>query len=313
MPAESPPSRVMSARQWAMLVLLALVWGGSFFFNAVAVTELPPLTVVAVRVAVAALALQIVLVARGQRSPVGSSVLAAFLVMGVLNNAIPFTLIVWGQTHIASGLAAILNATTPLFAVLVAHLFTRDERMTPLRLVGVVVGFVGVVAMIGPAALSGLGESVAAQLACLAAAVSYAVAGVYGRRFARLGVAPMATAAGMLAASATLLVPLALLVDRPFALPPPSLATVASLAGVALVSTAFAYILYFRLLATAGATNLLLVTFLVPVSAILLGVLVLGESLAPKHLVGMALIGLGLAAIDGRLPRAMTRSWMHFR
>ncbi|MGJ3262918.1 MAG: DMT family transporter [Salinarimonas sp.] len=307
------PANVMSARQWAMLVLLALVWGGSFFFNAVAVAELPPLTVVAVRVAVAAVALQIVLAARGQRLPLRGAVLVAFLVMGVLNNAVPFTLIVWGQTHIASGLAAILNATTPLFAVLVAHVFTRDERITPLRLAGVAVGFLGVVAMIGPTALSGLGESVAAQLACLAGAVSYAVSGVYGRRFADLGVAPMATAAGMLAASALVLVPLALAIDRPFALPAPSLATVASLAGVALVSTAFAYILYFRLLATAGATNLLLVTFLVPVSAILLGVLVLGETLAPKHLVGMTLIGLGLAAIDGRLPRAAAARWVRLR
>lgn len=313
MPAPAPSRLAMSGRDWALLVLLAGVWGGSFFFNAVAVAELPPLTVVAVRVLLAALALQIVLAARGQRLPLRGQVVAAFLVMGVLNNAIPFTLIVWGQTHIASGLAAILNATTPLFTVLVAHWFTRDERATGLRLGGVALGFAGVVVMIGPAALAGLGDSVAAQVACLLAAASYAVSGVYGRRFARLGVAPMATATGMLTASALVLVPLALLVDRPLALPAPSLSAVGALLAVALVSTAFAYILYFKLLASAGATNLLLVTFLVPVSAILLGVLILGETLAVKHLLGMALIGLGLAAIDGRLPRSLAATWVQMR
>jgi drug/metabolite transporter (DMT)-like permease len=223
--------------------------------------------------------------------------------MGVLNNVIPFSLIVWGQAHIASGLASILNAMTPLFTVVVAHFLTADEKLTPQRAAGVAIGFGGVAVMVGPAALQGFGTDLLAQLACLAAAVFYSFAGVYGRRFRRLGLAPLQTAFGQVATSSLLLVPLALLVDRPWTLPMPGLATWAAVIGLAVVSTAFAYGLYFRILARAGATNVLLVTFLVPVSAILLGALVLGERLQPRHFAGMALIGVGLAAIDGRLAR----------
>ena len=225
--------------------------------------------------------------------------------MGVLNNVVPFSLIVFGQTRIDSGLAAILNATTPLFAVVAAHCATPGERLTPARLAGVALGLLGVVAMVGPAALHGLGGALAAQLACLAAALSYAVAGLYGRRFQALGVAPTATAAGMLTASAVLIAPLALLVDRPWTLPWPGPAAVAALLGLAALSTALAYLLYFRLLASAGATNLLLVTFLIPASAVALGVLVLGETIAARQILGMALIGAGLAAIDGRALRLL--------
>jgi drug/metabolite transporter (DMT)-like permease len=230
--------------------------------------------------------------------------------MGFLNNALPFTLFVWSQTHIASGLASILNATTPLFTVIVAHAFTQDERMTGNRLAGVLIGFVGVTVMIGPRALSSLlasapaadGSSAAvlAELACLAAALSYAFAGVFGRRFKRLGVAPLQTATGQVTASTVLLAPVALIAEHPWALPMPSAAAVSAILGIAALSTALAYVLYFRILATAGATNLLLVTFLIPVSAMLLGTLVLRETITPIQLIGMALIGLGLAAIDGR-------------
>jgi len=227
--------------------------------------------------------------------------------MGFLNNLVPFSLIVWGQTQIGSGLASILNATTPLFGVVVAHVLTRDEKMTGHRLAGVVLGFAGVVVMLGPAALRTVGSDIAAQLACLAAAFSYALAGVFGRRFRRMGVAPMATATGQVTASTAMLVPLALLVDRPWTLAMPGPATWGAILGIAALSTALAYVLYFRILATAGATNILLVTFLVPVSAIILGSLVLGEVLELQHLAGMALIGTGLAAIDGRLARIAKR------
>jgi drug/metabolite transporter (DMT)-like permease len=227
--------------------------------------------------------------------------------MGLLNNVVPFVLFAWGQHHIASGLASILNATTPLFAVLIAHLLTPDEKLTPLKLAGVTVGFAGAVFMIGPDALGGLETGVTAQLACLAGAVSYAFAGVFGRRFKRMGVAPMATAAGQVCASTALLMPLMLLVDRPWTLVAPHAVTWGAVLGLALLSTALAYVLYFRILAAAGATNLLLVTFVIPVSAILLGALVLGETLLPRHFGGMALIGAGLACIDGRLPRLLLK------
>jgi drug/metabolite transporter (DMT)-like permease len=293
----------MSGKEWAMLIGLAVLWGGSFFFNGVALRELPSFTLVWLRVACAAATLLIVLRLIGQRMPMQSRVWAAFFGMGILNNALPFVLIVWGQHRIASGLASMLNATTPLFAVLVAHLLTADERLTPLKGAGVVVGFVGAALMIGSHALGGFGNGVLAQFACLAAALSYALAGIFGRRFKRMGVAPLATAAGQVSASTLLLLPIMLLIDRPWTLTMPHAETWGAVIGVGLLSTALGYVLYFRILAAAGATNLLLVTFLIPVSAILLGALALGELLLPRHFLGMAVIGLGLMFIDGRIPR----------
>lgn len=294
-------NRTMGPLEWAMLLLLSVLWGGSFFFTEVALQELPPFTLVTLRVGLAALILLCLVRATGLAIPRNRRVWAAFLGMGFLNNLVPFSLIVWGQTHITSGLASILNATTPLATVLVAHLFTIDEKMTGNRLAGVLIGFAGVVLIIGPDALSGLGTDFLAQLACLAAALSYAFAGVYGRRFKRMGIPPMLTAAGQVTASTLMLLPIALMVDQPWTLPIPGQATWAAVIGIAALSTALAYFIYFRLLASAGATNLLLVTFLIPVSAILLGALFLGERLDGRHVVGVLLIGLGLAAIDGRL------------
>jgi Predicted permeases len=296
-----PVQKTMAASDWALLILLSIVWGGSFLFVGIAVKELPPLTIVALRVALAAIVLRLVLAVMGMSLPRARRVWAAFLVMGILNNAIPFTLIVWGQSHIASGLASILNATTPLFTVVVAHALTADEQLTGQRLAGVVVGFAGVAIMIGAAAFNVRDASVPAQVAVLGAALSYAFAGVFGRRFKAMGLAPLPSAAGQVTASSLLLLPMALLVDRPWTLPVPSSGALMSVAGLALLSTAFAYILFFRLLARAGATNVGLVTFLIPVSAILFGSLILGERLEPRHFAGMGLIGAGLILIDGRL------------
>lgn len=306
--AEASIQKTMGASDWALLIILSVVWGGSFLFVGVAVKELPPLTIVALRVVMAAIALRLVLAVLRMPMPRGRQAWAAFLGMGILNNAIPFSLIVWGQSHIASGLASILNATTPLFTVIVAHYLTADERLTGQRLVGVVVGFVGVAVMIGAAAFSAHDVSVPAQLAVLGAALSYAFAGVFGRRFRTMGIPPLATATGQVCASSVLLLPIALAVDRPWSLPMPSTGAVLSLAGLALVSTAFAYILFFRLLARAGATNVGLVTFLIPISAILFGIVILGEKLEMRHVAGMALIGAGLVLIDGRLASALRGS-----
>jgi drug/metabolite transporter (DMT)-like permease len=307
MPHPSSSSRPMTTLEWAMLIALASVWGGSFFFNAVAVRELPVFTVVVSRVVMAALILLAILKLKGERMPTDGRVWRAFFGMGLLNNAIPFSLIVWGQQHIASSVASILNASTPLFTVIFAHLLTSDEKMTSGKLSGVVIGFAGVAVMIGFDALRELGTNVVAQLLCLAGAVSYALAGIYGRRFRTMGVTPMATATGQVIASSALLIPLMLAIDRPWTLDTPSMAAAGALIGVAAISTAFAYVLYFQILSTAGATNLLLVTFLIPVGAIIIGVLFLNESLLPKHVAGMALIGIGLAAIDGRPWRAVHR------
>ncbi|MGF6254046.1 DMT family transporter [Ensifer sp. LBL] len=304
---QATQAKVMGAREWGMLILLSILWGGSFFFIGVAVKALPPVTIVALRVSLAALALLAFVRLMGLSMPRDPRVWLAFFGMGLLNNLIPFSLIVWGQTHIASGLASILNATTPLFGVIVAHLLTDDEKLTANRFAGVVVGFLGVAMMIGPAALGGLGSNLLAQVAVLGAALSYALAGVFARRFKRMGVVPIVTATGQVSAASIMLVPLSLLIDHPWTLPMPGFDVWAAIVSIALISTALAYVLFFRILETAGVTNLMLVTFLIPVSAILLGAMFLGETLEPKHFLGMTLIAAGLAAIDGRLLRLFSR------
>jgi drug/metabolite transporter (DMT)-like permease len=288
----------MGPAEWALLVTLAVLWGGSFFFGKVALADLAPFTVVFGRVSVAAVALNLIVAATGNRVPASARVWGTFAVMGLVNNLIPFSLIFWGQTHIASGLASILNSTTPLFTVVLAHVLTRDERLTANRLGGVLAGLAGVVVMIGPDVLGGLRANVLAQGAVLCAALSYALAGIYGRRFR--SVPPLVTAAGQVTATSVMMLPVMLLADHPWSLPLPGARAWAAVAALALLCTALAYVIYSRILAVAGATNLLLVTFLIPVSALLLGGSILGERLEPRHFGGMGLIALGLAAIDGR-------------
>ena len=186
----------MTPFEWLLLLLLSVLWGGSFFFGEVALAELPPLTLVLGRVALAAVTLNLVVVATGQRMPRDVRLWSAFLVMGALNNFIPYSLIFWGQTEITSSLASILNATTPLWTVVLAHVLTHDERMSPNKLAEVLLGLLGVIVMIGPAALGGVGLNVFAQLAVVGAAFSYAFAGTFGRRFRRLGVRPLVTRVG---------------------------------------------------------------------------------------------------------------------
>lgn len=294
----------MNARVWAMLLGLSLLWGGSFFFVGVAVRELPPLTIVTLRVGLAAITLWVVVLVGGIRLPSDPKVWRSFLGMGLLNNVIPFALIVWGQTQIASGLASILNAATPIFAVVVAGILLPDERVTPLKCLGVALGFIGVVVMIGVPASTDV-SNVLPQLAIIGAALSYSFAGVYGRRFKGFGINPILTAAGQVTASTLVLLPITFVVEGV-----PNITNVSSniwgaIGGLAIISTAVAYILYFKILERSGATNVLLVTLLVPVSAILLGSLFLNETLQTIHFVGMALIALGLSAIDGRLWRLL--------
>lgn len=290
----------MTRKNWMQLLALSLLWGGSFFFVEVALEGLPALTIVWFRVALAALFLRLALGLSGVDLPQGRAVWAALFVMGFLNNAVPFTLFVLAQGQISGSLAAILNATTPLFTVMVAHIATQDERAGRAKIMGLVLGFAGVVVMMAGQAN---GAALWAQLLCLAAAVSYACAGVWGRRFRRMGVAPMATAFGQVTASTVLIAPVWLVIDRPWTTELPGLRPILAVVGIAALSTALAYVLFFRLLASAGATNLSLATFLIPVSATGLGVLFLGESLLPQHLAGFGLISLGLLAIDGRILR----------
>lgn len=298
---------VMNRGDWGILLTLAAIWGGAFFLIGVAVRDVPPLTYVWLRLTLAAAAMWLFLAWKGEGLGLPRSALGSILLLAFLNNAVPFTLFGWGQTHIASGLASILNATTPIWGVVVAHGFTRDERMTPRKLAGVLLGFGGVALMIGPTLLSDLGNSALAQLACVAASLSYALAAVWARRFRRQGLSPMAVTTGQLSAGALMMLPLAMLIDRPWTGAMPPLEAWGAILALALVCTAFGYVLYFRLIDSSGATNALLVTLLVPPVAILLGALFLGETLALQDFAGLALIALGLAAIDGRLVTALWR------
>jgi drug/metabolite transporter (DMT)-like permease len=293
----------MNGRDWLILGTLAVIWGGAFFFIGVAVRHVPPLTYVWLRVSIAAIAMWLVLRVRGQSLGLPPQAWGSIFLLALLNNALPFTLFGWGQTHIASGLASILNATTPIWGVLVAHFLTHDERMSPRKIAGVLLGFGGVAMMIGPTLLSSLGNAALAQLACVTASLSYALAAVWARRFRRMGLSPMSVTTGQLTAAAAIMFPLAIFVDRPWTQAFPPLSAWGAIVALALMCTAFGYVLYFRLIETSGATNALLVTLLVPPVAILLGALFLNETLAPQDFLGLALIALGLAAIDGRLLR----------
>jgi drug/metabolite transporter (DMT)-like permease len=297
----TPAIQRLTNLEWLLLLLLSLLWGSSFFFIRLAVSELPPFTMVLTRIALAALTLNLVLLVRGESLPRGREVWSAFFVMGALNNLVPFSLIAWGQTQIASGLAAILNATTPLFTALVAHWFTADERLTPMKGAGLLLGIAGVAVMIGPAALGGLGAHLLAQLAVLGAALSYGFSGVFGRRFRQLGLTPIPTATGQLTATTIMMLPLALIADRPWTLAMPSATATAAIIALAIPCTVLAYILFFRILAGAGATNVSLVTLLIPANAMMLGAFILGERFDLSADLGLALIVGGLVVVDGRL------------
>jgi len=292
-------NRSMDLATWGLLILLGFIWGGSFFFGRVAVQHVPPMTLVLFRVGLAAIALHI---AFGRMPGFYQTLISRWrelLIMGLINNAIPFTLIFLGQTEIGSGLASILNATTPVWAVLVAQVFTTDEKITPAKLIGCGLGLAGMVLLIGPAALGIADSPLWAKLAVVGAAISYGFATAYGKRFK--GVSPRITATGQLTASSLIMLPLAFVVDQPWTLPVPPLDVIAAILALALVSTAFAYIVFFRILSVAGATSTSLVTLLVPPAAILLGVLFLGETLSLTEALGLGLIGLGLLSLDNRL------------
>ena len=293
-------NRTMGTAEWGLVGLLAVLWCGSFFFIEVMLEAMDPMTAVLLRVAPAAAALTLVVFMSGNRLPGDFGTWRALFIMGLLNNLLPFTLITWGQTQIESGLTAILNATTPLFTVILAHWLTGDERMSVNRAAGVLVGMAGVALLVGPQAFTGLGDDVIAQAAILAAALCYALAGIHGRRLARLPVT--VAAAGMLISSTALALPLAWLFGEPRSVTfAPDMLWAAL--GLSLLGTACAYLVYFRVLATAGATNLLLVTFLMPPIALVLGVALLGERPTAMSLAGMAVIFAGLVLVDGRLLR----------
>lgn len=294
------PKLSMRPIDWGMLIVLSTFWGGSFLFVGIAVSDFPAITIAFLRVVIGTVFLWLVLISMRLKMPTKPGLWASFLVMGAINGAVPFTLIAWGQSHVASGLASILIAVTPLFAVVGAHFATIDERMTAGRLAGVLTGLFGVIVLIGPEALGGFGTGLLAQLAIILAAILYASASIYGRRFSKRGVPPLVVATGQVSAANVLLLPMVLLIDKPWQLAAPSALSWAAIGSLGIISTGVAYLLYFRVLAAAGATNLMLVNFLVPITAIVLGIMVLDEILLTQHIAGMLLIAAGLALMDGR-------------
>ncbi|MBU1340692.1 MAG: DMT family transporter [Proteobacteria bacterium] len=288
----------MGAGLWCLIGILSLIWGASFFFVEIAVQTMTPLTLVLCRVGTAAVLLLGFVFFTNRKMPSSPGIWVAFLVLGALNNVIPFSLIAWGQKYIDSSLASILNATTPVFSVILAHFLTRDEPLTKNRLAGVVFGWVGVILLMGIDSLNGIGIKTAGQAAVLGAALLYAFAAIFGRRFKKID--PAIVAAGMLSGSTVIMIPLVFVFEQPLTLEP-TIITWMALFCLAAVSTSLAYIIYFYVLSKAGATNILLVTFLIPVSAIFLGMTVLKETPGWNAFAGMALIFTGLVFIDGRL------------
>jgi drug/metabolite transporter (DMT)-like permease len=291
----------MGLGQWMLLVVLSVLWGGTFLFVALALKELPPFTIVLARVAMAAAMLIPVAYLMGHRLPATWAQWQPFVVMSLLNNVIPFSLIVTGQQTVASGLVSVLNATTPLFSLLVAHALTTDEKLRANKLVGVAMGIAGVGILVGPDALFGRTSEALGMIMVLGAALSYGFSGLWGRRLKDSP--PIVTAASQLISSTVLLIPLALLFDQPWRLPMPGTETLVALFALASLSTALAYIIFFRIMAVSGPSNVMLVTLLIPLTAIPLGIWKLGEQLLLRHFAGALLIGFSLLVIDGRLYR----------
>lgn len=288
----------ITSGDWVRLLCLSVLWGGSFFFAGVAVKELPPLTIVFVRVGLAALLLLPLI--RIYRIPVPSTLAGwrPFIVMALLNNVLPFSLLVSGQTMIASGLASVINAMTPVFTVLVLAAF-GEERLIARRVAGVVLGLFGVIVLRGVDLHVDTQQSFGILL-CLGATVVFGFSALWAKREMQ-GVEPLAAATFQLICSSVMMFVLSMAIDRPWQLPMPHLATVLALVGLAALSTSLAYILFFQIIRGSGPGNVMLVTLLVPVTAIALGYVLLGEVVTPREIVGALIIASGLLIMDGRL------------
>ena len=296
----------ISTRAWAEMLLLATIWGASFVSIRIALDEIGPMTAVAHRVGWAMLALWAAVLVMRLPIPRDPKVWIGFMGMGLLNNVIPFGLMAWGQLYIESGLTSILNAATAIFGVIAASIFFADERVTPRKAVGVMLGFAGVATAIGLENLREFDIRSLAQLAVIGGTISYALASVWARK--RLGTQPpQVAAAGMVTGATLIMLPLAWIVEGPISLDLQP-RTYLAIGYYALIATALAYLLYYRVLAMAGSGNLMLVTLLIPPFAIVLGAVLLNEALRPAAYFGFALLALGLLVLDGRIWRLIKGS-----
>ncbi len=286
---------------WLLIGILSILWGGAFFLIEVGLRSYPPITLVFMRLVLAVPPMWIAMRLMGERLPTEPRIWGLLAIVGALNCALPFILFFWGQQYLDSGYASILNATTPLWGVITAHFLTSDEKATPARIVGVLIGMAGIVVMVGPEAMKGLSNNLLAQLACIISTIFYSFAAIYGRRLSQTELTPMAVATGQTMMAALMMVPIVVVMDQPWTMAAPRLDS--TLAGItlAIFSTALAYTLYFRLIDRSGASNAQLVAFLMPILAVILGIAFLGESLSGGQIAGAGLIAVGLAILDGRL------------
>ena len=296
----------MDGPTWGLLLILSILWGGSFYFAKIAVGEIPPMTMTFSRVVLAGAILGGISLWRGGNVVPSLPMFGGFFVLGVIGNALPMSIMFWGQKANGAGLASILNASAPIFTVFAAHYFTHDEKMTFPKVIGILIGFAGVITLIGPSVFKA-DHAILPEIAGLAAAALYGFTSIFGRRFTKWGAPAAQMAAGQLAFAGLALLPFVLFFDRPWELPTPHAPAILSMLCLTILSTAIAYLLFFRILVRAGATNVMLVTLLVPVTAVLLGVLLLGEKLELRSLGGMVLIGFGLMAIDGRVLKSLNQ------
>jgi drug/metabolite transporter (DMT)-like permease len=298
-----PPQLTMGATEWALIVLHSTMWGSAFFFGAIAIKEISPLTITAFRLIPACLIVAVACMFAGNRIPAKWHFWQRMLVLGFVNNMAPMLLILWAQHQVAGGVAAVFNATAPLFAVILAHFATADEKMSWRKIAGILAGVAGVSVLVGTDVTSGTTGDVLAKIALLGAACLYAISGVFARSSSHEP--PFVIAFGQMFSAMLLAMPLALIVDRPWMTAMPSQTAVAAVLAMGVFGSAFAALLYFTVLRRAGATNTLLVTLLLPLTPIILGTLFLGETFGPREMAGAALIGIALVILDGRLPRAL--------
>ena len=288
----------MAVADWIRIAILSLVWGGSFFFVEVMLEAMPPMTSVLGRLIIGLAGLVGLLKLLGHPLRPLMTQWRSFALIGLINNAIPFSLISFGQTEITGSLASIINASTPIMTAVVAHQLTTDERLSLRKTLGIAFGFGGVLVLFGPAAMQD-GASLLGMAAGLTATICYAFGSVYSKRLKSNP--PILNAAGQVLYGTLWMFPVVCLIDQPWSLPMPGIGPWLALMGIGLLSTTLAFFIYFRVLKTAGASNVVLVTFLVPVSASALGIAFLGEVLAIQHILAYLLIALGLAIIDGRI------------
>jgi drug/metabolite transporter (DMT)-like permease len=290
----------LDATGWTLIAILSVLWGGSFILIELGLRSFPPMTLVFLRLALAVPPMWIAMRFMGQHLPSSPRIWAALTIVGAINCAFPFMLFFWGQQYLDSGYASILNATTPLWGVFAAHFLTKDEKATPMRILGVLVGLAGILVMVGPQAMRGLSHNLLAQIACLGSTVFYSFAAIYSRRLSRQKLTPMAIATGQTLTGALIMIPFMLLIDQPWTLAMPSLASTLATVALAVFATGLAYGFYFQLIDRAGAANAMLVAFVIPILAVILGIAFLNEALSGGQVIGAGLIAFSLIILDGR-------------